>query len=144
MLFTNKTTTISSQFSAPHTQELKPTTSTDKTPLFSFWRLTEAEVSKLQPTAWPLDPIPSHLLQAISHILLQHSKTGEDWGKKKWPWTFWHRAAHHTRPATHHTINFSITKNNACFYFIISLFWFIWQKVTNLEELLHISFRGTV
>ncbi len=62
-----QTTTISSQFSAPHTQELKPTTSTDKTPLFSFCRLTEAEVSKLQPTAWPPDPIPSHLLQAISH-----------------------------------------------------------------------------
>ncbi len=30
--FTDKTRTISSQFSAPHTQELKPTTSTAKTP----------------------------------------------------------------------------------------------------------------
>ncbi len=36
--FTNKTRSISSQFSAPHTKELKPTTSTDKTPLFSSSR----------------------------------------------------------------------------------------------------------
>ncbi len=55
-------------------QQLKPTTSTDKTPLFSFCPLMEAEVSKLllssHPTTCPLDPIPSHLLQAISPILL--------------------------------------------------------------------------
>ncbi len=66
--FTNKTRSIRSQFSDSHTQELKPTTSTDKTPLFSFCPLT---VSKLllssHPTTCPLDPIPSHLLQAISH-----------------------------------------------------------------------------
>ncbi len=72
--FTNKTRSISSQFSAPQTQELKPTTSTDKTPNFSFCPLTEAEVSKLllssPPTTCHLDPIPSHLLQAISPTLL--------------------------------------------------------------------------
>ncbi|KAI2668510.1 putative glycine dehydrogenase (decarboxylating) subunit 1 [Labeo rohita] len=72
--FTNKTTTISSQFSAPHVQELIPTTSTANTPLFSFCPLSEAEVSKLllssHPTTRPLDPIPSHLLQAISPALL--------------------------------------------------------------------------
>ncbi len=49
--FTDKTRTISSQFSPPHTQ-----------------------VSKLllssHPTTCPLDPIPSHLLQAISPTLL--------------------------------------------------------------------------
>ncbi len=43
--FTDKTRSISSQFSAPHMQELKPTTSTAKTPFFAFCPLTEAEVS---------------------------------------------------------------------------------------------------
>ncbi len=46
---------------------------TAQTPIFSFCLLTEAEVSKLllssHPTS-PLDPIPSHLLQAISPTLL--------------------------------------------------------------------------
>ncbi len=55
-------------------QELKPTTYIAKTPLFAFCPLTEAEVSKLlfsgHPTTWPLDPIPSHLLQAISPSFL--------------------------------------------------------------------------
>ncbi len=45
-----------------------------ETPIFSFCPLTEAEVSKLvlssHPTRCPLDPIPSHLLQAISPTLL--------------------------------------------------------------------------
>ncbi len=72
--FTNKTKTISSQFSPPLTQDLQPTTSTAQTPIFSFCPLTEAEVSKLllssHPTTCPLDPIPSHLLQAISPALL--------------------------------------------------------------------------
>ncbi|KAI2665785.1 hypothetical protein H4Q32_022883 [Labeo rohita] len=72
--FTDKTTTISSQVSAPHVQGLIPTTSTANTPLFSFCPLSEAEVSKLllssHPTTCPLDPIPSHLLQAISPTLL--------------------------------------------------------------------------
>ncbi|KAI2650186.1 hypothetical protein H4Q32_000118 [Labeo rohita] len=72
--FTDKTTTISSQFLAPHIQELIPTTSTANTPLFSFCPLSEAEVSTLlissHPTTCPLDPIPSHLLQAISPTLL--------------------------------------------------------------------------
>ncbi len=47
---------------------------TAQTPIFSFCPLTEAEVSKLllssHPTTCPLDPIPSHLLQAISPALL--------------------------------------------------------------------------
>ncbi len=55
-------------------QELKPTTSTAKAPLFAFYPLTEAEVSKLllssHSTTCPLDPIPSHLLQTISSTLL--------------------------------------------------------------------------
>ncbi len=74
LIFTEKTRTISSQFSPPHTQVLQPTTSTAQTPIFSFCPLTEAEVSKLllssHPTACPLDPIPTHLLQAISPTLL--------------------------------------------------------------------------
>ncbi len=72
--FTEKTRTIISQFSPPLTQDLQPTTSTAQTPIFSFCPLTEAEVSKLilssHPTTCPLDPIPSHLLQAISPALL--------------------------------------------------------------------------
>ncbi len=52
----------------------QPTRSTAQTPIFSFCPLTEAEVSKLllssHPTTCPLDPIPSHLLQAISPALL--------------------------------------------------------------------------
>ncbi len=72
--FTDKTKTISSQFSPPDTQELLSTTSTAQTPIFSFCPLTEAEVSKLllssHPTTCPLDPIPSYLLQAISPTLL--------------------------------------------------------------------------
>ncbi len=57
----NKTRSICSQFSAPQTQELKPTTSTAKTPLFAVCPLTEAEVSKLllssNPKTCPLYPI---------------------------------------------------------------------------------------
>ncbi len=72
--FTDKTKTISSQFSPSLTQDLQPTRSTAQTPIFSFCPLTEAEVSKLllssHPTTCPLDPIPSHLLQAISPALL--------------------------------------------------------------------------
>ncbi len=69
-----KLKTISSQFSPPLTQDPQPTRSTAQTPIFSFCPLTEAEVSKLllssHPTTCPLDPIPSHLLQAISPALL--------------------------------------------------------------------------
>ncbi len=60
--FTDKTKTISSQFSPSLTQDLQPTRSTAQTPIFSFCPLTEAEVSKLllssHPTTCPLDPIP--------------------------------------------------------------------------------------
>ncbi len=72
--FTDKTKTISSQFSPSLTQDIQPTRSTAQTPIFSFCSLTEVEVSKLllssHPTTCPLDPIPSHLLQAISPTLL--------------------------------------------------------------------------
>ncbi len=72
--FTVKTKTISSQFSPSLTQDPQLTRSTAQTPIFSFCPLTEAEVSKLllssHPTTCPLDPIPSHLLQAISPALL--------------------------------------------------------------------------
>ncbi len=51
--FTDKTRTISSQFSPPHTQDLQPTTSTAQTPIFSFCPLTEAEVSKLLLSSHP-------------------------------------------------------------------------------------------
>ncbi len=74
IFFTDKTRTISSQFLPLQTQDLQPTTSTAQTPIFSFCLLTEAEVSKLllssHPTTCPLDPIPSHLLLAISPTLL--------------------------------------------------------------------------
>ncbi len=74
IFFTDKTRIISSQFSPPHIQDLQQTTSTAQTPIFSFCPLTDAEVSKLllssHPTTCPLDPIPSHLLQAISPALL--------------------------------------------------------------------------
>ncbi len=72
-LFTDKTKTISSQFSPPLTQDLQPTRSTAQTPIFSLCPLTEAEVSKLlssHPATCSLDPIPSHLLQTISPTLL--------------------------------------------------------------------------
>ncbi len=69
-----RTKTISSQFSPPLTQDPQPTRSNAQTPIFSFCPLTEAEVSKLllssHPTTCPLDPIPSHLLQASSPSLL--------------------------------------------------------------------------
>ncbi len=72
--FTDKTKTFSSQFSPPLTQDLQPTRCTAQTPIFSFCLLTEAGVYKLllssHPTTCPLDPIPSHLLQAISPTLL--------------------------------------------------------------------------
>ncbi len=74
LFFTEKTKAISSRFSPPLTQDLQPTRSTAQTPIFSFCPLAEAEVSKLllssHPTTCPLDPIPSHLLQAISPALL--------------------------------------------------------------------------
>ncbi len=73
LFFTDKTKTISSRFSHSLTQDPQPTRSTAQTPIFSFCPLTEAEVSKLllssHPTTCPLDPIPSHLLQAISPTL---------------------------------------------------------------------------
>ncbi len=77
--FTDKTKTISSQFSPSLTQDLQPTRSTAQTPIFSFCPLTEAEVSKLllssHPTTYPLDQIPSHFSkQSLPHSY-QHSHT---------------------------------------------------------------------
>ncbi len=71
--FPDKTRTISSQFSPPHTQDLQPTTSTAKTPIYSFCPLTEAEVSKLllssHPTTCRLDPSPHTSPSNLSHTL---------------------------------------------------------------------------
>ncbi len=66
--FINKIKTISAQFSTPHSvKHILPANIHSFT---SFSSLTEAEVSKLilsnHPTTCPLDPILSHLLQAIS------------------------------------------------------------------------------
>ncbi len=76
--FTNKTRAISSQFSPP-TQKLKPTTSTAKTPSFSFCPLTEAEVSKLllsrHPTTRPLDQSPHTFSKQSPLHSYQHSHT---------------------------------------------------------------------
>ncbi len=81
--FTDKTKTISSQFSPPLTQDLQPTRSTAQTPIFSFCPLTEVKVCKLlfssHPTTCPLDQIPlapspsnlSHTLTS-THTHYQH------------------------------------------------------------------------
>ncbi len=66
--FINKIKTISAQFSTP--QSVKHILPANIHSFTSFSSLSEAEVSKLNisnhPTTCPLDPIPSHLLQAIS------------------------------------------------------------------------------
>ncbi|XP_073767046.1 uncharacterized protein isoform X2 [Danio rerio] len=70
--FCTKTAKISAQFAAPttNTQDTTPTPHT----LTSFSQLSESEVSKLvlssHATTCPLDPIPSHLLQAISPAVI--------------------------------------------------------------------------
>ncbi len=70
--FTNKTRTISDQFLTPQTNNNFITTNTQS--LTSFSSLSEMEVSKLirsnHPTTCPLDPIPTHLLQAISSSVI--------------------------------------------------------------------------
>ncbi len=43
--FTDKTRTISNQFSPPHTQDLQPTTSTAQTPIFFFRPLTDRPIN---------------------------------------------------------------------------------------------------
>ncbi len=68
--FTDKTKTISSQFSPSLTQDLQPTRSTAQTPLFSFCPLTEAEVSKLllpsHPTTCPfILPFIAKILERV-------------------------------------------------------------------------------
>ncbi len=78
--FTNKTRSISSQFPASHTQDIKPTTSTAKTHLFAFWPLMEAELSKLllssHPTTCPrpnpLAPFPSNLSHTLTSTHTHH------------------------------------------------------------------------
>ncbi len=70
--FTNKTKTISDQFLTPQTNNNFITTNTQS--LTSFSPFSETEVSKLilsnHPTTCPLDPIPTHLLQAISSSVI--------------------------------------------------------------------------
>ncbi len=70
--FTNKTRTISDQFLTPQTNNNFIITNTQS--LTSFSPLSETEVSKLilsnHPTTCPLDPIPTHLLQAISSSVI--------------------------------------------------------------------------
>ncbi len=66
--FINKITNLTAQFSTPQTvKHILPANIHSFT---SFSPLSEAEVSKLilssHPTTYPFDPIPSHLLQAIS------------------------------------------------------------------------------
>ncbi len=69
--FTDKTKTISSQFSPPHSQDLQPTISTAQTLIFTVPSLRRSYPNfSSDPTTCPLDPIPSHLLQAISPTLL--------------------------------------------------------------------------
>ncbi len=84
--FINKIKTISAQFSTP--QSVKLILPANIHSFTSFSSLSEAEVSKLilsnHPTTCPLDPIPSHLLQAISpavvpaltHIINTNLHTG--------------------------------------------------------------------
>uniref|UniRef100_A0A9J7WWP6 Reverse transcriptase domain-containing protein n=1 Tax=Cyprinus carpio carpio TaxID=630221 RepID=A0A9J7WWP6_CYPCA len=70
--FTNKTRTISDQFSTPQTEDNFTTTNAHS--FSSFSPLSETDVSKLilssHPTTCPLDPIPTHLLQAISSSVI--------------------------------------------------------------------------
>ncbi len=67
--FTNKTKTISSQFSPPLTQDPQPTRSTAQTPIFSFCPLTEAEVSKLLLSSHPTTLVSSlHWLPVAARI----------------------------------------------------------------------------
>ena len=72
VFFTNKTRTISDQFSTPQTEDNFTTTNAHS--LSSFSPLSETDVSKLilssHPTTCPLDPIPTHLLQAISSSVI--------------------------------------------------------------------------
>ncbi len=66
--FINKITNLTAQFSTP--QSVKHILPANIHSFTAFSPLSEAEVSKLilssHPTTCPLDPIPSHLLQAIS------------------------------------------------------------------------------
>ncbi len=66
--FINKTTNLTAQFSTP--QSVKHILPANINSFTYFSPLSEAEISKLilssHPTTCPLDPIPSHLLQAIS------------------------------------------------------------------------------
>ncbi len=66
--FINKITNLTAQFSTP--QSVKHILPANIHSFTSFSPLSEAEVSKVilsnHPTTCPLDPIPSHLLQAVS------------------------------------------------------------------------------
>ncbi len=72
IFFTNKTRAISDQFLTPQTNDNFVKTNTHS--ITSFSPLSEMEVSKLilsnHPTICPLNPIPTHLLQAISSSVI--------------------------------------------------------------------------
>ncbi len=72
IFFTNKSRAISDQFLTPQTDDNFITTNTLS--LTSFSPLSEMEVSKLtlsnHPSTCPLDPIPTHLLQALSSSVI--------------------------------------------------------------------------
>uniref|UniRef100_A0A8C2J8N4 Reverse transcriptase domain-containing protein n=1 Tax=Cyprinus carpio TaxID=7962 RepID=A0A8C2J8N4_CYPCA len=72
VFFTNKTRTIIDQFSTPQTDDNFITTNTHS--LSSFSPISELDISKLilssHPTTCLLDPIPTHLLQAISSSVI--------------------------------------------------------------------------
>ncbi len=84
--FINKITNLTAQFSTP--QSVKHILPANINSFTYFFPLSEAEVSKLvlssHPTTCPLDPIPSHFLQAISpavfpaltHIVNTYLHTG--------------------------------------------------------------------
>ncbi len=70
--FTDKTKTISSQFSPSLTQDLQPTTSTAQTPSFSFCPFTSHHTMSSRP--YPLAPSPSNLSHTLTstHTHYQH------------------------------------------------------------------------
>ncbi len=69
-IFINKITNLTAQFSTPQSAKHILPANIHSFTCFSLYLLLEVEISKLilssHPTTCPLDPIPSHLLQAIS------------------------------------------------------------------------------
>ncbi len=69
-IFINKMTNLTAQYSTPQSAKHILPANIHSFTCFSLYLLLEVEISKLilssHPTTCPLDPIPSHLLQAIS------------------------------------------------------------------------------